>query len=184
MSWTLVPLDGARPQPWRNGGGVTRELLAWPDPAGWQLRISVADVQSAGPFSRFAGIERWFAVLEGAGVALRLAGGEQRLTQASEPFRFDGAAAVDCTLSAGPTRDLNLMAAPGRSRMVRVRGEHAFAPRGPRLLAVYAHGEAATVRLGGARCAVPAFHLAWLRLDAPATGTVQGGQAFWMEMAT
>ncbi|MDW3472061.1 HutD family protein [Escherichia coli] len=25
-------------QPWRNGGGVTRQLLAWPDDENWLLR--------------------------------------------------------------------------------------------------------------------------------------------------
>jgi environmental stress-induced protein Ves len=182
MKWNSVPLAVAQPQPWRNGGGVTRELLAWPDAAGWQARISVADVRAAGPFSRFDGIERWFAVLEGEGVALRVAGEHHRLTPASLPLRFDGAAAVDCSLLAGATRDLNLMAAPGRARMARVAGEHAFATAGPALLAVYAHGQPATVQLGDAHCAVPAFHLAWRLLDAPAAGVARGAHAFWMEI--
>ena len=51
---------------WRNGGGRTRELLAWPDAADWKVRVSVADVESDGPFSAFPGVQRWFAVLEGA----------------------------------------------------------------------------------------------------------------------
>ena len=64
--WPTTP-----PQPWRNGGGVTRELLAWPDGGDWRVRVSVADIDADGPFSAFPGVERWFAVLEGAGVALR-----------------------------------------------------------------------------------------------------------------
>jgi environmental stress-induced protein Ves len=35
------------------------------------LRISVAEITRDGPFSAFAGVQRWFAVLEGAGVMLR-----------------------------------------------------------------------------------------------------------------
>ena len=27
--WQLVSLDAAAAQPWRNGGGTTRELLVW-----------------------------------------------------------------------------------------------------------------------------------------------------------
>ena len=30
MSWNLVRLADLAPQPWKNGGGTTRELLAWP----------------------------------------------------------------------------------------------------------------------------------------------------------
>ncbi|MBQ4703087.1 HutD family protein, partial [Escherichia coli] len=36
-------------QPWRNGGGVTRQLLAWPDDENWLLRISMANVSQDGP---------------------------------------------------------------------------------------------------------------------------------------
>lgn len=108
------------PQPWRNGGGRTRELLAWPAGAGWKLRISLADIEADGPFSAFAGVQRWFAVIEGAGVVLALPGGEKRLTTADEPLAFDGAVAPGCRLVAGPTRDLNLMLREGiRGRMLR-----------------------------------------------------------------
>lgn len=95
--------------PWRNGGGRTRELLAWPAGSEWRLRISLADIESDGPFSAFPGVRRWFAVLEGAGVDLMLAAGERCLTPASDALCFDGAEAPGCRLIAGPTRDLNLM---------------------------------------------------------------------------
>jgi environmental stress-induced protein Ves len=41
--------------PWRNGGGRTRELLAWPSAEDWQLRVSVAEIEADGPFSAFPG---------------------------------------------------------------------------------------------------------------------------------
>ena len=44
MSWNLVQLADVAPQPWKNGGGTTRELLAWPDAASWRVRLSVAEV--------------------------------------------------------------------------------------------------------------------------------------------
>ena len=40
----VLPVAKAVAVPWRNGGGVTRELLAWPDSKDWALRVSVADV--------------------------------------------------------------------------------------------------------------------------------------------
>src|SRR5213594_1326058 len=105
--------DDVTPQAWRNGGGRTRELLVWPSPADWQLRVSVADIEADGPFSAFPGVQRWFAVIEGAGVVLQFAGGERRIVPGDEPLSFDGAEAPGCRLVAGPTRDLNLMLAHG-----------------------------------------------------------------------
>src|SRR6218665_1188986 len=70
MSWSVVCANDVAPQRWKNDGGWTRELLAWPHPADWALRISVADIEADGPFSAFEGVQRWFAVLAGAGVRL------------------------------------------------------------------------------------------------------------------
>jgi uncharacterized protein len=104
--------------PWKNGGGVTRELLTWPPKAqgtddsqlhDWQLRISVADITQDGAFSSFEGVSRAFAVIEGAGVQLQLGGEWQDVTPDSEPVQFDGADAPDCKLIQGATRDLNVM---------------------------------------------------------------------------
>lgn len=99
------------PQRWRNGGGTTRELLTWPaaDAGNWQVRISVADIEGDGPFSAYPGVERWFTVLQGAGVELSIAGVPQRLHRGDAPVQFDGATALGCRLIDGPTRDLNLM---------------------------------------------------------------------------
>jgi uncharacterized protein len=43
---SLVRVAEIAPVAWRNGGGVTRELLAWPDPEDWLLRVSVADIHA------------------------------------------------------------------------------------------------------------------------------------------
>jgi uncharacterized protein len=105
-------------QPWRNGGGRTRELLT--RPAGgrdWRLRISLAEVDRAGPFSTFPGVERWFAVIDGAGVRLSLDGHEQVLGPGDPPLSFSGELPVSCSLVDGTTTDLNLMHAGGRGSM-------------------------------------------------------------------
>ena len=104
MAWQDCPLV-----PWRNGGGRTREVLAWPDAENWLVRVSVADIEADGPFSKFAGIERAFAVLEGAGVVLTLPQGDLRLDRSSKAALFAGEDAPMCQLVDGPTRDLNLM---------------------------------------------------------------------------
>ena len=105
----IVDAAQVPPQPWKNGGGVTRELLRWPAAGPWRLRLSVADIAADGPFSAFPGVTRWFAVLDGAGVVLTFADGERTLRPGDAPLCFDGAAAPGCRLIAGPTVDLNLM---------------------------------------------------------------------------
>lgn len=105
----VVELASVPEQPWRNGGGLTRELLAWPAAVPWQLRVSVAEITRDGGFSAFPGVQRWFAVIEGAGVELDFDGRRALLTPDSVPCTFDGAAAPACRLIDGGTRDLNLM---------------------------------------------------------------------------
>lgn len=105
-----IALDSVPPQPWRNGGGRTHELFTWPGSgAPWQLRISVAEIAADGPFSAFDGVDRWFAVLQGAGVRLGLPDGVATLTAQSPPLHFPGEDAPGCWLTDGTTRDLNLM---------------------------------------------------------------------------
>ena len=112
-----VDASAATPAPWKNGGGVTRELLRLPAASGddWTLRISVADIDADGPFSPFPGITRWFAVLEGAGVRLDFADRALNVSRGDSPLRFDGAEAPGCTLLDGPTRDLNVMVRSDRA---------------------------------------------------------------------
>lgn len=125
MTATLhrVRLEDCPTQPWRNGGGLTRELLLWPTATtnaatqDWAVRVSVADITRDGPFSSFPGVERWFAVLEGSGVTLGLPGGERRLKRGDTPVQFAGTDAPACHLIEGPTRDLNLMVRHGTGRM-------------------------------------------------------------------
>jgi environmental stress-induced protein Ves len=114
-------LDRVEPQRWRNGGGLTRELFAWPEGDAWQLRISVADVIADGPFSRYDGVQRWFAVVHGDGVLLRFADRTVTLDAQAAPLAFDGAAAPGCELLGGATQHLNLMHRGGTALMQRAR---------------------------------------------------------------
>lgn len=123
MSLEVIHVDKVVPQPWRNGGGLTRELWAWPSAEGWWVRVSVADIEKDGPFSAFPGVDRWLASVEGAGMVLQLPGGEETVARDSAPLKFDGALAPMCRLIDGAMRDLNLMSRRefGRSSMKRVR---------------------------------------------------------------
>jgi environmental stress-induced protein Ves len=117
MTLNLVHTDDVPPQAWRNGGGTTRELLCWPSTLEWAFRVSVADITRDGPFSSFPGIERWFAVIEGAGVVLSFGGKKRRVRVGDLPLQFNGGDAPGCRLVDGSTRDLNLMLRGGRGVM-------------------------------------------------------------------
>ncbi len=117
----LIHAADIAPQRWRNGGGWTRELLTWP--AGnpdWQLRISLATIEAAGPFSAFPGVQRVLTVVAGAGVLLTVQDREHRLTPGSVPLHFDGGATAHAAPIAGATTDLNLMVKHGHGDLLRV----------------------------------------------------------------
>ena len=109
----LIHLADIAPQPWRNGAGRTRELLAWPSADDWLLRLSVAEITRNGPFSRFVGVQRWFAVIAGAGVAVTVDGLRHAQAIASPPLCFEGDASTHADLLDGPSTDLNLMLRAG-----------------------------------------------------------------------
>ena len=158
----VVRCEDVAPQPWRNGGGVTRELLTWPRSADWQCRISVADIGCDGPFSAFPGVDRWFAVAEGAGVLLQLPGAEHRLDPASAVVHFAGEATPGCRLLAGPTRDLNLMSRRGQGRASMQRAQPAVPWSGRATLRALFSADCLTLRCGGAETlAVAPFTLVW-----------------------
>jgi environmental stress-induced protein Ves len=125
----LIRVDEIAAQPWRNGGGVTRELLAWPSSQHWSVRVSVAEVAADGPFSRFAAAQRWFAVLEGEGVELMIDGTARQVRRGEEPLCFSGESTTTCRLLDGPTRDLNLMLRAARGGMQRVIDTAAWQPQ-------------------------------------------------------
>lgn len=158
MSWKIIELASVAASPWRNGGGMTRELAAWPKPDDWTWRMSVAEVDASGAFSTFDGVDRWFAVLSGAGVRLDMAGSPaaagHTLTTQSAPLLFDGGLATHCELLGGKTRDFNLMVRADRaeSHMQRLQGaaevELELTLGATEIIAIYAHETGARARFG------------------------------------
>jgi len=168
VTWQHIALQDAAAMPWKNGGGMTRELLAWPPGvADWHWRISVAQVDANGPFSLFEGVQRWFAVLDGAGVQLALGQGDtvhmQRLTSHSDAFCFDGAVPADCTLIDGSTQDFNLMVRRklASASLQRVRRALWVPNTLGAVCAVWAGSAGATLRDADGQWMVPAHTLAW-----------------------
>jgi len=104
------------PVPWKNGGGVTREILRMPaEPTLFDWRLSLATIDSAGPFSAFAGYQRTLVLVRGAGVELDFGPhGRATLSASGQMVVFDGAWPTSCTLLDGPGTDLNLIVSQER----------------------------------------------------------------------
>lgn len=104
---------------WKNGQGRTRQLAIFPDAADsdeFLWRVSVAEVDSAAPFSSFPGIDRQIALLRGAGFTMTLDRRQRHaLVTPFEPFAFAGEADVEVELVDGATQDFNLMLRRGKA---------------------------------------------------------------------
>jgi len=161
-----VALHDTPATPWRNGGGVARDLLAWPSNADWRLRISVAEIESDGPFSAYPGVQRRFAVLLGGGVALTIDGVEHLCRPGSEALQFSGAASVDCRRLDGPSRALNLLLRDLAGKMEAVVDGQSWTPA-LRQCGVYAMAEGRCVA-GTEVIDMPAESLLWFTAP-PAT---------------
>jgi environmental stress-induced protein Ves len=105
----LLPAGSHRSVPWRNGRGVTAEIVVEPDGDDWHWRLSLAEVPSSDDFSLFPGVERTIVVVAGAGMALSIDGAPERVVRPLQPLVFSGDVSTSCRLLAGPVRDLNLM---------------------------------------------------------------------------
>ncbi|MFN3317178.1 MAG: HutD family protein [Allorhizobium sp.] len=118
MSGRIQRFDEHLKMPWKNGLGITREVISRPasdGSGGFDWRISLATVGASGPFSVFAGIDRTIAVLQGDGMQLTVDGRrEPPLLVTSPPFAFSGDAEVQADCLGGETLDLNVMSRRGR----------------------------------------------------------------------
>jgi environmental stress-induced protein Ves len=115
----LLRASERKAAPWKNGGGVTREVAAGPSGAGFDnfdWRISIADVATDGPFSSFPDVDRLLAVLEGR-LRLSVAGQPAIVLDSSvQPAAFPGDVIASAVLDGGPVLDLNVMSRRGRIR--------------------------------------------------------------------
>ena len=139
MAVRLLATSERRAVPWKNGGGVTREIAAWPQGAtldAFDWRISMAEVEAAGPFSRFDGVDRILTVLSGE-LDLRLGDAPVvTLTPGSQPFAFAGDRDCHGAPRGRGVTDLNVMVRRGvvRAEVRRVAGADPLAVRGEALL--------------------------------------------------
>jgi environmental stress-induced protein Ves len=152
----LLPAAAHRRMPWKNGGGMTTEIAVFPPGAGlddFAWRISMARVESDGPFSLFPGIDRTLMLLDGEGLHLSVGGrGVHHLARSYEIAAFPADVAASARLDAGPITDLNVMTRRGACqaevKLVEVSGELRLAPaEGVAVLVV--EGEGLTLESDG-----------------------------------
>ena len=93
--------------PWKNGGGVTREVAKSHSQAPF-WRLSIANVDQEGPFSSFEGLDRILTVIEGKGMVLARYNGDL-IADLHNPVHFSGSDKIDGLLPNGPIQDFNLI---------------------------------------------------------------------------
>jgi len=95
--------------PWANGRGTSYEIASDRSAAGeWTWRLAMAPVNEDGPFSRIECVNRFLAVVEGAGMLLSV---DRKKLQCKpmQVVRFRGDAITEAVLTDGPITDINLM---------------------------------------------------------------------------
>ncbi|PTM92904.1 MULTISPECIES: HutD family protein [unclassified Streptomyces] len=118
MTVRVLRADERPAVPWKNGGGLTREVASAPSQAGisdFAWRVSLADVAEAGPFSRFEDVDRVITLVDGPGMVLTVDGTSHTVAERYVPFAFPGDATTDCRLLGGPLVDFNVMVRRGRA---------------------------------------------------------------------
>ncbi len=112
----IIRRHQARTQPWRNGGGITHEILSHGHDEQILWRISIAEIARDGAFSRFPGLLREQVLLTGAGFCLHSPSSTAATPLCSTPeqpqLAFDGETALECRLLDGHVTVFNLMWAP------------------------------------------------------------------------
>lgn len=108
----VVRAGALNPKPWRNGHGVTRDILAATGgEADWL--VSLADLERDAPFSSFPGIDRTFTLVAGGPVRFLFEDGAELACPPLVPILFPGDRPLACRIETGqgrgPTRALNLL---------------------------------------------------------------------------
>ena len=93
--------------PWKNGGGVTREVAKSHSRAPF-WRLSIANVDQEGLFSSFKGLDRILTVIEGKGMVLARKNGDL-IADLHNPVHFSGSDKIDGLLPNGPIKDFKLI---------------------------------------------------------------------------
>ena len=115
MKLTILTPADYRSMPWKNGMGITHEIaISRSDEdlvsGGFLWRLSMAEVGTSSPFSRFPGCDRTIVLLDGNGMVLDSGpDGCHELSRPFVPYSFSGEWQTQGRLLDGPCRDFNVM---------------------------------------------------------------------------
>lgn len=166
QDWHQIRLQDTPVSPWKNGGGTTQSLVCWPSPSDWVFRMSVARIDSDGPFSEFKGVDRWFAVLSGEGVVLQFPERRVEAGALDAAVQFSGDLPCQCSLINGPTVDFNLMVQGVSANMARIdRSPYIAKFKAQTTLAIFVVEAGGRVRMGSQNFELNANSLYWITLD-------------------
>jgi uncharacterized protein len=154
----LTPFDAVEPEPWRNGGGVTR-TLARGDGGRW--RVSVAELAGDAEFSRFPGLRR--ELVRGSGPDFELVIDALPVRVGRGVVRFAGDVAVRSVGAAPGTTVLNVMSGDEDGILTVDEGTDAWATLPEGACAVVPLDDSATVVAGDAAAEVGPLSLAVVR---------------------
>ncbi len=104
----ILQREDFKTMPWKNGGGITHEIAKREDAGKLVWRLSLADVASDGPFSRFVGMSRMLTVISGEGLDLHM---EDRdiIALPFHPVRFSGDWPLHATRRSAVVEDFNVI---------------------------------------------------------------------------
>ncbi len=107
-----------RRTPWKNGLGESIQIAVGPEGAGLEAfdwRVSMARVETSGPFSEFAAVDRTLIVLNGCSMRLEVSGSPSiTLGPESPPHSFVGDRPTQGLLNGAGLTDFNVMTRRGR----------------------------------------------------------------------
>lgn len=100
-----------RSMPWKNGLGVTTEILIYPAVSSlenFDWRLSTAEITSDAVFSLYPGYDRYLAIIEGKGINLTV---DEKISaiELNHIIKFSGSSSVSSNLIDGTVRDINLI---------------------------------------------------------------------------
>lgn len=112
MGVTLLRHDAYDRRPWNNGGGMTRDVWLYPQaasPVDFDIRVSLASIETDGPFSAFPAIDRTITLVGGSSFILDFDGKREQRIGFLQPFSFDSEQTPSSRLDDGGASAFNVM---------------------------------------------------------------------------
>jgi uncharacterized protein len=131
---------------WHNGGGITREVIAWPTADAWTWRVSIDDITDDGELAVFGEVDRLLVVTSGAGLVVRIGAGSPVDVMRFESVTFDGGVDVQAALVDGPVQVLDVKVrrtqelTPPTVNMERIAKGHPLVMTNPAAVAIVVDG--------------------------------------------